>query len=1231
MPTSYPDLLHQCHASQLQLGDDQPLALSLAQMPTRLDVESTLQRLAAQKAPGFDGITPGCLREAGPQISELILQLFMKMWLTGTEPIQFKGGLLHSISKKNNSREVANMRGIMLIDVLGKLAHSLLRARFLPTILQWKMPLQLGGFPTCSTLFATHYLRAFHAKARECKLAAAVLFLDVKSAFHSMVRQVLFGAEPALPAHLQELLRGAGCDLGTLQEMFEQTSKSFHSDVAPADRRLLQDAHCYTWFGLTGTDEAFCTARGSRPGSPLADIAFNAMMTHVLREFHHRLDAYLPLQQGFHALGLRAPPVAWVDDVAVPIVVSRCELLEPALAEVTRITHEVFLQFGLQLNFKAKKTEAVVSFRGGSAPEQRRSLFVDRLGRLDIPHLSIQLQCVAAYEHLGTIFAADSTLQHEVAHRRTRAVQAMRQVGRPILRNRHVATITRLKLFESLVIPVLLHGAGNWDLLPHRMYQSLHASIMSWQRSIINDGCWTPGQHTDFELQCKWKLPPLALRLAKARLLYAFHCIKSGPSILIDFMTSVAHQPHGWFGALRQALVWLGRMDAAFCPSNLHQDTVEHVLQWFAAHSSHGPQRVRRLYRRCVLQFHAIGDVIDLHKQLRDTLVEGGVEFEVSEMTSSIPDDAMFTCDWCAANFDARQKLQAHLWTAHQVISEERRFVFSDTCLACKRCFWSSTRLQQHLRLSRASPDGCYAQMTWRYAPLTEARIVEVPADLRGFARLPAQPVPMPCSLPIEQQLASRDDAERVLQQAWDLEGLPSTLPDHIKQEIFDQADQVLTAWRPNGCLDIDKLLFDLTSLAVTTEKEWALYLWCQNALCFRRFQHLVPETFGRVKKEVQTLLSDVPIGRLLDWHFRIARAHQPRGDVAHAVSDHPVRDLEFLLDPVALQHQCLRHVQGCISRMPSAQAVPIVMENGVPTIWILHLFSGRRRRGDCHFWCECCSGILPGYKVRLLSVDTAIDPKLGNLDRGGVFDRMIRIVKKKHFAAGLTGPPCETFSAARHIILEGEHHPRPLRSADFPWLLHDRSDRELHQTMVGSRLFMHSLIVETTLVLAGAGSIMEHPAPHPDESRASVWRTTCHKDWIMQLPDACRHEIEQWKYGSAGVKPTTLRALNLGPEAIVSRALQAGADPLLLRPCNPLRGRASDGTFRTAAAKEYPTLLCRAMIVATLEGLRHRITHFGTIPSQALTQAETDWMTSLYRTACQSNLSGTYLPDFQG
>ena len=159
----------------------------------------------------------------------------------------------------------------------------------------------------------------------------------------------------------------------------------------------------------------------------------------------------------------------------------------------------------------------------------------------------------------------------------------------------------------------------------------------------------------------------------------------------------------------------------------------------------------------------------------------------------------------------------------------------------------------------------------------------------------------------------------------------------------------------------------------------------------------------------------------------------------------------------------------------------------------------------------------------------------------------------------------------------------------------------------------------------------MEHPREHPVEERVSVWRLQLHRRWIMQLPDALEHHVEQWKFGSPGVKPTTLRALNLGPPQVVSQVLRDGVDPLKVRPMNPLRGRAPDGQYRTAAAKEYPSPLCRALVIATLSGLKHRLEHSGWVQSQTLSSEESEWITQMHQSACDATLSGTFLPDFQG
>eukprot|EP00435_Cladocopium_sp_Y103_P054060 s146_g17.t1 len=1227
---SYDDLLRQCHSAQLSRNEDLPLTVRLDQLPSRLDIEHCIQRLAANKAPGVDSIRPATVRDAGPLLSEDICHLIMKMWITGLEPLQFKGGLLHSISKKVHSTQVEHMRGIMLIDVIGKVAHSLLRQRFLPVLQSWRHPMQLGGFPRCSTTFATHYLRTFQDRARSLHLSTAVLFLDVKAAFHSMIRQLLFGGEAQFPEALCRVLRAADCDPDQIATEIARTSTRFLQDVPPCERRLLQDAHQFTWFGLAGNASTYRTSRGSRPGSPLADVAFNGMMVQVLADLHDVLPRISLMQEGLHMLGLPAPPVTWVDDVAIPIVTSSSAALEQALIQVVENTDAVFRRHGLVLNFNKQKTEVVMAFRGADAAEHRSSLLVDRLGQIWLPTLGFAVRCVSEYEHLGTIFADETTLNKEITHRRKKALNAYRQVSRGILRNRHVDVSTRLKLFESLIIPVLLHGAGNWGPLSKRSYDGLHACIMTWQRSIINDGFWTIGQLTDYELQCKWRLPPLALRLAKARLLYGFQCLRDGPRLLVDYLSSVASHKHSWFQGLRHALRWLSSIDDVFCPPSVVEAPPEQIVQWLSDHQISGPRRVRSLFRKSLLQAHVLGDAISLHRQLRDTLLDGGASFAPVPDRVPADDDLLIACDWCEKKFDSRQKLQAHVWTAHQLISDERRFVFTDTCLACHTCLWTSARLQQHLRNSRRFVDGCYAQLTWRYAPLAEAQAICVPDALRGHARLPAVSVATTSADPCEWNMPTRAAADRALLHAWAQEGLPDSLDPEIRTRAFGFADDVVSQWMPGSCIVTDDVMYQLATYVDNDDARlWAMCLWVDASLIYSRFSFLPVLAFQRLKQDVSDLFLDTPLGRLLSWQWRMDRALLPL-DVETSDGRGPsLFEHEDVVDPVAYQSVCLNPILQPLLALPDCSRVPVTYENERPVVWILHLFSGRRRRGDCHFWVDCLQHLIPGFTIRILSVDTAIDTKLGNLDRGLVFSRLLAIVRKRFFASGLTGPPCETFSAARHIVLPDGHHPRPLRAADSPWLLRHRSGRELHQVMIGTRLLFHSLITETALVLSGAGSLMEHPTEHPDEDRASVWRTACHRQWILRLPDACEHHIEQWKYGSRGVKPTTLRALNMGPASLVDDVLASHVDPLLVRPHRPLKGRAEDGTFHTAAAKEYPSNLCRALVHASMASIAYRLEHCGMVTNAELSKEETDWLQAIARAQSQLQVHRVRYLDF--
>ncbi len=184
---------------------------------------------------------------------------------------------------------------------------------------------------------------------------------------------------------------------------------------------------------------------------------------------------------------------------------------------------------------QGRQSLVVCQYRGSQSPACREYRFVECLGKFHFES-GLSLSAVPTYEHLGTMFAQSATVQNEITTRIGKAVTAYREMAKHIFHNRHMPIKTRLQLLESLVLPVLLHGCGNWPLLSERQFRKLNHVIISWKRRIANDGFWNAGGTSDWEFQARWRLTPLALRLAKHRLLYAFKLLAHAPGVVIDYM-----------------------------------------------------------------------------------------------------------------------------------------------------------------------------------------------------------------------------------------------------------------------------------------------------------------------------------------------------------------------------------------------------------------------------------------------------------------------------------------------------------------------------------------------------------------------------------------------------------------------------------------------------------------------------------------------------------------------
>ena len=325
----------------------------------------------------------------------------------------------------------------------------------------------------------------------------------------------------------------------------------------------------------------------------------------------------------------------------------------------------------------------------------------------------------------------------------------------------------------------------------------------------------------------------------------------------------------------------------------------------------------------------------------------------------------------------------------------------------------------------------------------------------------------------------------------------------------------------------------------------------------------------------------------------------------------------------------------SCIKR-PAAHGLPFLVDlNGQRCLIITHLFSGRRRIGDCHDWIERLQGqFLPGWRIILLSFDTAVHPQVGDLNNGPNWQRVLKLGHLGVTAANLTGPPCETYSAARHIPppqIEGGRHkrwPRPLRHPDRLWGLDGLGLRELQQLCMGTRLLLHSVHFESLVVLHGGGSMMEHPAPRRDPKVPASWGSPAIKKLTALLPDSHPHYVEQYKFGAKGVKPTWLRSLNL-PQF---QALHQAEDSSIARPVQGLSGLDEEGQWRTAHAKEYPSALCKGMAIGVLKSLQYKIRRNELRErSWSVLEEILPWIEEVTWASMDILAAQGYLPDYQG
>eukprot|EP00435_Cladocopium_sp_Y103_P058082 s753_g20.t1 len=149
------------------------------------------------------------------------------------------------------------------------------------------------------------------------------------------------------------------------------------------------------------------------------------------------------------------------------------------------------------------------------------------------------------------------------------------------------------------------------------------------------------------------------------------------------------------------------------------------------------------------------------------------------------------------------------------------------------------------------------------------------------------------------------------------------------------------------------------------------------------------------------------------------------------------------------------------------------------------------------------------------------------------VFFNGVLLMPLAEFWDSYRDPPCETWTAARHQVqtdaadqpLRG---PRPLRSAHDLLGLVQLTYGELAQVFTENILLLKGVLLACLVTVAGGATILEHPATPYDEDFAGIWRLGLVRMLMKYLTGPFRRiSVEQWRYGSSGIKPTTFMFSN--------------------------------------------------------------------------------------------------------
>jgi hypothetical protein len=657
------------------------------------------------------------------------------------EPLSWKGGVLIPLFKgKGSPCQPTAYRSIFLSDVCAKVHHAGVRSSLARVWQQDDQLIQLGGRKGCSTDVAHHMLHAHISWARHVNRSCAVLFVDLQSAFYSILRSSLFKGE-----YHDDQICYAMTQLGITPHEWQAIRQQVEDDDATSGidshhAGILKDMFTGTHFAMHELPGCTATTRGTRPGDPVADILFNMAFRLVVLDARRRITDSSALQSFGHpapasdvTTSTEVPDagfaeISFVNDIAYTLHTGVAEDLVRQLQVIASCLHDAASDRGLTVNYEAGKTEAVVRIVGTGAKAVRHKIWHEMRGKVPIvtEHGVQSLQLVHSYRHLGSYVQDHAVTQKDIQYRISQAKKAFGQISRQFYRKKNVNDTTKASVFSALVLSRHAYNAHTWAWVSQNDLDRWENGIRSQIAAIAVNKVrpLPPFQFSSAELCALCDINSPQDTLHANRLRYAKRAISKAPAALWSLLHE-NNDVHSWDAQFIASCHWLSRHVPGGLPLQVLNPG---QMLSFIALDEKWNGRVRSALKAC-LQFRR-ADAEGKLWTLR-------VEKHVSSL-SCLPDltspKATFSwkCNLCADSFASKKALAVHARHKHKYRTFLKYYVLGDECLACGKKFFHRNRLLAHVAAASRCKDAYMAC----FVPAPEHEIDEIDAIEREHNKL---------------------------------------------------------------------------------------------------------------------------------------------------------------------------------------------------------------------------------------------------------------------------------------------------------------------------------------------------------------------------------------------------------------------------------------------------------------------------------------------------------------